>query len=54
MADKHRGTENPQYARDMVELRRSNAAGTHADKRTRRARTRSDAKRAAIRDGRAA
>lgn len=45
---KFKGTENPGYARDMAELRRSNAAGTHADGRTKRERTRTDAKRAHI------
>lgn len=38
--DKHRGVENTDYARAMAELRRSNASGTHADRRDRRARTR--------------
>ena len=37
---KHQGVANPEYAKAMRELRRSNASGTHADKRTRRARTR--------------
>jgi hypothetical protein len=41
---------NPAYAQAMAELRRSNAAGTHADRRTRRARTRADAKRRALQD----
>lgn len=47
---KHRGIANPRYAREMHELRSSSAAGIHADKRTKRLRTRADAKRAAIRD----
>ncbi len=37
---KHQPVANPEYARAIAELRRSNAAGTHADKRARRARTR--------------
>lgn len=49
-APKHRGIANPRYAREMHELRSSNAAGTHLDKRTRRSRTRSAAVRKAIRD----
>lgn len=39
---------NPEYARAMAELRRSNASGTHEDKRTKRRRARSDNKRKAI------
>lgn len=31
---------NPVYAKAIAELRRSNASGTHLDKRTRRVRTR--------------
>jgi len=45
---KHRGIANPAYALAIAELRRSNASGTHADKRTRRARTRSASKRRAL------
>lgn len=45
---KRKGIENPKYAREMAELRRSGAAGVHEDKRTRRARSRSDAERKAI------
>jgi hypothetical protein len=37
---KYKGIENPKYAREIAELRRSNASGTHLDKRTKRARTR--------------
>lgn len=47
---KYRGTANPAYALAMVELRRSNASGTHADKRTKRARTRNASKRRALED----
>jgi hypothetical protein len=46
--EKHQGIANPAYALAMVELRRSGASGTHADKRTRRARTRSASLRRAI------
>lgn len=35
---------DPKYAREIAELRRSNAAGTHKDRRSRRARTRGAAK----------
>lgn len=41
---------NPAYAEGMRQIRRSNAAGTHEDKRTRRRRTRSSAQAAAIKD----
>jgi hypothetical protein len=37
---KHKGNENKPYIEAMREIRRSNKAGTHADKRTKRARTR--------------
>lgn len=40
--------ENKPYAKAMGELRRSNASGVHADRRTKRARSRADAKRKAI------
>lgn len=43
-------TENKGYMRGMQDIRRSNAAGKHADKRTRRARTRSAAKLRAVRE----
>lgn len=45
---KHKGIENPKYAREIAELRRSNAAGTHEDKRTKRSRTRAAAESKAI------
>lgn len=41
----------PEYARDMHGLRSSNAATTHGDGRTRRARTRAASKRRDIRNG---
>jgi hypothetical protein len=41
-------SENKAYIEGMRQIRRSSAAGTHADKRTKRARTRSAAKRKAI------
>ncbi|WP_159600862.1 hypothetical protein [Agromyces humi] len=41
---------NPEYAQAMRELRRSSAAGSHADKRSKRARTRSAAKSRAVSD----
>jgi hypothetical protein len=47
---KHKGIANPRYAREMHELRSSNAAGTHLDKRTRRVRTRQASTRKAIAD----
>jgi hypothetical protein len=37
---KRKGNENKPYIEAMREIRRSNKAGTHADKRTKRARTR--------------
>lgn len=37
---KHRNIANPELAEAMRGKRSSNAAGTHADKRTKRARTR--------------
>lgn len=49
------GIENRKYIRKMNELRRSNASGIHEDRRTKRKRSRSDSKKAAIRfskDGR--
>jgi hypothetical protein len=48
--EKYRAVANPVRAREMHELRSSNAAGTHLDKRTRRIRTRSVSVRKAIRD----
>jgi hypothetical protein len=47
---KYRHHGNPVMAAALAELRRSNAAGPHLDRRTRRARTRADAARAAVRD----
>ena len=41
---------NPQMAAALRDLRRSGAAGLHADSRQRRSRDRSSARRAAIRD----
>jgi len=52
-AAKFTPTANPAYAKGIAEIRRSNAAGTHEDRRTRRARTRADAKRRAMGDGEA-
>lgn len=37
---KRKGIENKPYIEAMRELRRSNASGTHADKRDKRTRTR--------------
>jgi hypothetical protein len=45
---KHVGVANPQLAAAMRGLRSSGAAGIHADKRTRRERTRAAARRAAV------
>jgi hypothetical protein len=47
---KHKGIENPEYAKAMAELRRSGASGTHADKREKRARTRGAQLRRAVRE----
>lgn len=44
------GIENPKYAREIAELRRSNAAGIHPDRRTKRNRDRSSQRRNAIRE----
>lgn len=49
-AKKFRATANPAYIQGMRELRRSNASGTHADKRNKRARTRSAQLRRDLRD----
>jgi hypothetical protein len=51
---KHKGIENPKYAREIAELRRSGAAGVHQDKRTKRSRTRLDSQRKAISDSNSA
>lgn len=48
--EKYKGIENKAYIEGMREIRRSNAAGTH-DNRPNRQRTRSTAKRQAIRNG---
>lgn len=45
-----KGNENPEYIKAMRQIRRSNAAGTHQDKRSRRKRTRKAGKDASIRD----
>lgn len=42
--ERYKATANPERNRAMIELRRSGAAGTHADKRARRIRTRQAAK----------
>ena len=49
-AKKFSATANPAYIQGMRELRRSNASGTHADKRNKRARTRSAQLRRDLRD----
>lgn len=46
--EKFKGVANPEYHKAMVELRRSNAAGEHLDRRTKRERTRAASKTAAI------
>lgn len=43
---------SPDQLRERLELRRSGAAGKHADRRTRRTRTRAAAKARALRDER--
>ena len=47
--NKHK-VANPERAKAMVELRRSNASGTHLDKRWKRTRTRNAQLRKAIRE----
>ena len=47
---KFKATANPAYAEGMREIRKSNASGTHLDKRTRRQRTRQSATYRAIID----
>lgn len=49
-ASKFKPTANPALAAGMAELRRSNAAGVHEDKRTRRARTRGASLRKDLKD----
>lgn len=48
---KYQHPANPERAAAEAERRRSNAAGTHADKRTARERSRAAKKRAAIQRG---
>jgi hypothetical protein len=48
--DRRRGTENPEYIKAMRDIRKSNAAQPHEDRRTRRKRTRADKRKAAIKD----
>jgi hypothetical protein len=48
---KRKGIENKPYIEAMRELRKSNASGTHADKREKRARTRKAKLDKAIKDG---
>jgi len=48
---KRKGNENKPYIEAMREIRKSNKAGTHADKRTKRARTRKAQTNKAIKDG---
>ena len=48
---KHKGNENKPYIEAMREIRPSDKAGTHADKRTKRARTRQSSEYRAIREG---
>ena len=47
---RHPKTANPALAAANAERARSNAAGTHGDRRTKRLRDRSNARRAAIND----
>lgn len=47
---KYKPTANPEYAKGMAEIRRSNASGTHLDKRTKRLRTRQSSEYHHIRD----
>jgi hypothetical protein len=48
---KHRKNENKPYIEAMRDIRRSNKAGTHADKREKRARTRKAKLDKAIKEG---
>ncbi len=48
--NKHKGNENKPYIEAMREIRKSNKAGTHQDKRDKRCRTRSDKLRKAIKE----
>lgn len=47
----HTHAMSSEAVREIHELRRSNASGTHADRRTKRQRSRSAQKRAAINHG---
>ena len=47
---KHKGNENKPYIEAMREMRKSNKAGTHQDKRDKRCRTRSEKLRKAIKE----
>ena len=47
---KYKGIENPKYAREIAELRRSNASGIHLDKRFKRNRTRQSQLRNAMKE----
>lgn len=47
---KFKNVANPAYAEGMRQLRSSNASGTHADKRDKRARTRNAAKKRALKE----
>jgi hypothetical protein len=47
---KRKGNENKPYIEAMREIRKSNKAGTHADKRTKRARTRKASQEKALRE----
>jgi hypothetical protein len=46
----HQPTANPEYIKAMREIRRSNAAGAHGDRRTKRNRDRSAKNRNAIKE----
>lgn len=50
MAEKYQGVPNPELHKAMHGLRSSSAAQPHKDRRTRRARTRAEAERKAIKD----
>jgi len=47
---KRKGTENKPYIQGMILIRQSNKAGTHLDRRERRARTRLAKKKLAIKE----
>lgn len=47
---KHKNIANPEMAKAMRDLRTSNAAGTHLDKRTKRIRTRQASKQKNIKE----